>query len=103
RKDESGDFTNGANLSEASIQTVLSVIEPVHDSEDKIAQIDLRVRDSKLGQEGRKELEDIASLSAASGYNDGRIVIEPTVVRGLEYYTGPVYEVELTLPDDTGH
>ncbi len=97
RKDESGDFTKGANLSEASIETVLSVIEPVPDAEDKIAQINLRIRDSKLGQEGRKELEDIASLTAASGYNDGRIVIDPSVVRGLEYYTGPVYEVELTL------
>jgi histidyl-tRNA synthetase len=103
RKDESGDFTKGANLNEPSIQTILSVIEPVEDTKDKIAQIDLRVGDSKLGQEGCKELADIASLTAASGYNDGRIVIEPTVVRGLEYYTGPVYEVELTLPDDTGH
>jgi histidyl-tRNA synthetase len=104
RKDESGDFTKGANLNEAAIQTILSVIEPVQDSADKIAQIDLRLRDSKLGQEGRKELEDIASLIAASGYNDGRVVIEPTVVRGLEYYTGPVYEVELTLEtkDDKG-
>jgi len=36
-------------------------------------------------------------LVAAAGYNDGRIVIDPSVVRGLEYYTGPVYEVELTL------
>jgi histidyl-tRNA synthetase len=100
RKDESGDFTKGANLNEASIQTVLSVIEPVEDTEDKIAQIDLRVGDSKLGLEGCKELEDIASLIAASGYNDGRIVIEPTVVRGLEYYTGPVYEVELTFASE---
>jgi histidyl-tRNA synthetase len=102
RKDESGDFTKGANLNEPSIQTVLSVIEPVQDTEDKIAQIDLRVGDSNLGKEGCKELEDIALLTSASGYNDGRIVIEPTVVRGLEYYTGPVYEVELTLPDETG-
>jgi histidyl-tRNA synthetase len=100
RKDESGDFTKGANLNEASIQTILSVIEPVEDTEDKIAQIDLRVGDSKLGLEGCKELADIASLIAASGYNDGRIVIEPTVVRGLEYYTGPVYEVELTFASE---
>jgi histidyl-tRNA synthetase len=97
RKDESGDFTKGANLDEAATQTILSVIEPVQGSGGTIAQIDARVRDSKMGQEGRKELEDIACLIAASGYNDGRIVIEPTVVRGLEYYTGPVYEVELTL------
>ncbi len=33
----------------------------------------------------------------ASGYGSDRIRIDPSVVRGLEYYTGPVYEVELTL------
>ncbi len=33
----------------------------------------------------------------AAGYDDGRIRIDPSVVRGLEYYTGPVYEVELLL------
>jgi histidyl-tRNA synthetase len=103
RKDESGDFTKGANLDAASIQTILGVIEPVADVEEKIAQIDLRLRDSAVGQEGSKELEGIASLVAAGGYNDGRVVIEPTVVRGLEYYTGPVYEVELTFETKDEH
>jgi histidyl-tRNA synthetase len=97
RKDESGDFTKGAHLNEASIQTILSVIEPVADVTEKIAQIDLRLSGSVIGQEGRRELEDIAALIDDSGYSDGRVVIEPTVVRGLEYYTGPVYEVELLL------
>ena len=100
RHDESGDFTKGAELDAASIETIVSVFEPVADAEDKIAQIDLRLRDSNIGQQGRKELEEIASLVAASGYNDGRIVIAPSVVRGLEYYTGPVYEVELTFEID---
>src|SRR5438309_1205651 len=97
RKDESGDFTKGANLDAASIQTILGVIEPVGDVSDKIAQIDLRLRDSVVGQQGREELEQIAELIAKSGYDDSRVAIEPTVVRGLEYYTGPVYEVELLL------
>jgi len=98
RKDESGDFTKGAGLDSASIETIVSVFESVEDPEDKISQIDLRLKDSKVGQEGREELGQIASLVAASGYNDGRIVIDTAVVRGLEYYTGPVYEVELTFP-----
>ena len=97
RKDESGDFTRGAGLDAASIETIVSVFEFVPDQEDKIAQIDLRLKDSEIGQEGRQELEQIASLVAASGYNDGRVVIDTAVVRGLEYYTGPVFEVELLL------
>jgi histidyl-tRNA synthetase len=103
RRDESGDFTRGAELNAASIQTIMSIFEPVTDVAEKIAQIDIQLRDSKLGQQGRAELEAISSLVAASGY-DGRIVIDPSVVRGLEYYTGPVYEVELTfeIKDDEG-
>jgi histidyl-tRNA synthetase len=104
RKDESGDFTKGAGLDEASIETIVSVFETVEDSDDKLAQIDLRLRNSKVGQEGREELEQIRSLLAASGYDDGRIVIDPSVVRGLEYYTGPVYETDLIADtrDDQG-
>jgi histidyl-tRNA synthetase len=98
RKDESGDFTKGAGLNAAAITTVLSVFEPMQDSADKIAQLDLRLRDSKSGQEGRAELEAIDALVKAAGYASDRIVIEPSVVRGLEYYTGAVYELELTFP-----
>jgi histidyl-tRNA synthetase len=97
RKDESGDFTKGAGLDARSIETIVSVFEPVKDPKEKITQIDLRLRDSRIGQQGRSELEQIESLVEASGYNDGRIVIDTAVVRGLEYYTGPVYEVELTF------
>ena len=104
RKDESGDFTKGAELDRASITTILGVFEPVSDAADKIAQLDIRLRDSKVGQEGRKELESIASLIKSAGYDDGRVVIDPSVVRGLEYYTGPVYEVDFTfeIKDDEG-
>jgi histidyl-tRNA synthetase len=90
RKDESGDFTKGAGLKPDDIALVLSAIEPG-------AQLDARLRDSKIGQEGRDELDAIGKLVTASGYGSDRIVIDPSVVRGLEYYTGPVYEVELLL------
>src|SRR6201988_552742 len=97
RKDESGDFTKGAGLNDADIVLITSIIEPVDDGEEKDAQIDIRLRDSMIGQEGRTELEEIKRLVAASGYGEDRIRIDPSVVRGLEYYTGPVYEVELLL------
>jgi histidyl-tRNA synthetase len=97
RKDESGDFTKGADLDPASIEIIVSIFDEVEDFEEKIAQIDLRLKDSRIGQEGRQELEQIGSFVKAAGYNDGRIVIDTSVVRGLEYYTGPVYEAELTF------
>src|SRR5215207_4453386 len=90
RKDESGDFTKGAGLKPGDIELVVGAIE-------QGGQIDARLRDSKIGQEGRDELDAISKLVMASGYGSDQIVIDPSVVRGLEYYTGPVYEAELTL------
>jgi histidyl-tRNA synthetase len=102
RKDESGDFTKGAELDSTSVDTIMSVFEPVADMQEKIAQIDLRLKDSQIGQQGRNELEEIGKLVAAAGYSNGRVSIDPTVVRGLEYYTGPVFEVELTFSTADG-
>jgi histidyl-tRNA synthetase len=50
------------------------------------------------------ELKMIESLVASAGYGSQRIRIDPSVVRGLEYYTGPVYEAELLaeIPNDEG-
>lgn len=55
------------------------------------------VAGSKVGEEGVDELGTIYLTLAAQGYGPDRIVIDPGVVRGLGYYTGPVYEAELTF------
>jgi histidyl-tRNA synthetase len=47
--------------------------------------------------EGIAELENIQTLVEAAGYGPDRIRVDPSVVRGLEYYTGPVFEAELTF------
>jgi histidyl-tRNA synthetase len=97
RKDESGDFTKGAGLDERAIDRVLAAISAQSgDAGVVLATLDLT--SSSLGQEGVSELRSIADLVRAAGYDDDRIKIDPSVVRGLEYYTGPVYEVELTFP-----
>jgi histidyl-tRNA synthetase len=55
------------------------------------------VQNSDVGKQGISEVEQILDLMQAAGYGSKRIQISSSVVRGLEYYTGPVYEVELTL------
>ena len=105
RKDESGDFTVGAGLDTAQIDSVLAfVMAKQNSNEATIAQLRDIVRDSTIGAEGVDELETIAALLSAQGYGPDRIVIDPGVVRGLGYYTGPVYEAELTFEilDDKG-
>jgi histidyl-tRNA synthetase len=62
------------------------------------------LKDSSIGRQGLDELAEINHLVRSAGYLSRRIRIDPSVVRGLEYYTGPVFEAELTFPvkDDAG-
>jgi histidyl-tRNA synthetase len=151
RKDESGDFTKGAGLSETQAEVVMGFVaanaavdvelekaarylrnhskdlaqeltlarwlnDPEFDflgrgvddsklrNDFTIAYLGSLVQDSDVGREGVAELLSISDLLAAQGYEADRIVIDPGVVRGLGYYTGPVYEAELTfqITDEKG-
>jgi len=98
RKDESGDFTKGADLSSAAIDRILAFTSAKgDDNSTTLRRLGAAVGDSARGAEGVAELAEMASLFTAGDYDDGRVVVDPSVVRGLEYYTGPVYEAELTF------
>ena len=132
RKDDSGDFTEGAGLNEKQLAIVMSfatasgsiterlksyaaaweghdLMEPDYQAvvrnaggaawnSEAINVLKIVVGESAVGLKGVAELETIANLLAAQGYGPNRINIDPSVVRGLGYYTGPVYEAELTFP-----
>ena len=107
RKDESGDFTKGAGLKAESIGSLLRlfVLDGAISSFEaessasvrRLTQLDALFGAEPLVAEGTTELMQIAELCASAGYAEDRIRIDPSVVRGLEYYTGPVYEAELTF------
>jgi histidyl-tRNA synthetase len=144
RKDESGDYTEGAKLDEYSASIILEAVafeeltEPqvgydsfdfpnpyYHPSSawsDEQRSSARRIPETNVRGEPRErhpywdylgmlallyelndttvsalgELEAMADIFIAAGYSD-RIRIDPSVVRGLEYYTGPVFEIELTF------
>lgn len=96
RKDESGDFTKGAGLDEAQIEKVLFFVG-IKDYAASAADLAKLVAGTSKGEEGVEELNIIGALVASAGYEADRIKIDPSVVRGLEYYTGPVYEAELSF------
>jgi len=158
RKDESGDFTEGAGLSDDQIELVIRFLSAKEDAKNmserdlvaaarkvdptgvewtasevayhdqpsiigaKDREAGVFVNDlvlhnlemlvngsangvfSAVGMEGLSELREIAYLLDKQGYGPDRIVIDPSVVRGLGYYTGPVFEAELTfeIPDEQG-
>lgn len=98
RKDESGDFTDGAGLGDPQIDVVMGFMDAKRNtSAQTVARLNELVIGSKVGAEGVAELETISTLLAAGGYGRDRIEIDPSVVRGLGYYTGPVFEAELTF------
>ncbi|PJF09759.1 histidine--tRNA ligase [Pseudorhodobacter sp. MZDSW-24AT] len=98
RRDESGDFTKGAGLNAEQANVVMGFTTAKRETgADTVARLRELVGSSSIGLEGVDELEQIAALLAAQGYGPDRIVIDPGVVRGLGYYTGPVYEAELTF------
>jgi histidyl-tRNA synthetase len=98
RKDDSGDFTKGAGLSPDQAEVVMGFTSAKRDTGAETAgRLRELVGGSVLGLEGVEELETIAALLSAQGYGPDRIVIDPGVVRGLGYYTGPVFEAELTF------
>jgi histidyl-tRNA synthetase len=124
RKDESGDFTKGAGLGEAAIEQVLALLNgddtirfgegvegqrpPTGEGVPGGYQVGGGAAGDAPGQtfrkEGVEELAQIESFVRGAGYGPDRIRIDPSVVRGLEYYTGPVFEAELTfeVKDDDG-
>jgi histidyl-tRNA synthetase len=120
RKDESGDFTKGAGLGAEQIAIMMQFVgwkSVLHQTanfvtpllqQGRIAEPKLHnalvvsklreiVLGSVIGLEGVQELETMAELLDAQGYGPDRILLDPGVVRGLGYYTGPVFEAELTF------
>ena len=105
RLDASGAYIDGVGLSAQQADPVIAFLTSRGaDAGETLANLREAVGESAVGREGIDELEQIASLLGAQGYGPDRIVIDPSVVRGLGYYTGPVYEAELTfeIVDDKG-
>jgi len=106
-----GDFTKGAGLEPWQSELIFKTSVQSDDAGIGILSITVALPDGKSVRDtnanfraGCDELDELQSLVRASGYGPDRIRIDPSVVRGLEYYTGPVYEVELLLEtnDDKG-
>ena len=124
RTDDSGDFTNGVGLNDEQIQTVeryifasgmehfkksVDITDFVEDDEQEsepdsgffysnigtIVGLEAVVGESEKGREALSELETLFKITSNSGYGSKRIKFDPSCVRGLEYYTGPVFEAEL--------
>lgn len=98
RKDDSGDYTEGAKLDETSIERVMGFMRATADTNaatcDALSNL---IGSSEAGAKGVEVLSAMAAQLSALGLDDARAKIDLSVIRGLEYYTGPVFEAELTF------
>jgi histidyl-tRNA synthetase len=127
RRDESGDFTPGAKLATDTIYKIKVFLEgglpvdsprgndssrPMGDMKSNypntfvdclygLQQWHGLIGETKSGAEGLRELTQILQYCESAGYGSLRIAADVSVVRGLEYYTGPVFEVELLFSTDS--
>src|SRR5262245_14951748 len=95
RTDDSGDFTPGAGLTAEQADSVLGLVTQA--AQGMAHAGPLTGKNNATLAAGLAELAAIERLVRAAGFAEDRILIEPSVVRGLEYYTGPVFEAELTF------
>jgi histidyl-tRNA synthetase len=101
RKDESGDFTKGAELSPEQIARVLAFVAPEQGAgtqDDLLDSLAETVRGSAVGETGIAELREIVRILNVGDYGSDRVRVDSGIVRGLDYYTGAVYEAQLSFP-----
>jgi histidyl-tRNA synthetase len=98
RKDESGAFTKGAGLNAQAIERVLAFVGAgVASRSETLARIADVIGGSAEGDEGLQDLARIDAALTGLGVGSNQAAFDPSIVRGLEYYTGAVFEAELLL------
>ena len=95
RKDKSGDFTQGAELEESQIKEIINFLNIKNLSDNNFERIREIAAINKNMNDGIKELELMEKYFSL--FNFKNYIFDPTVVRGLEYYTGPIFEANLTF------
>ena len=103
RLDESGDFTKGAGLAAKGVEAVIAFTSAGRGGRsDTLDAIAAAIGPSAEGDEGLAELQAIGVALGGLGVGEDRALFDPSVVRGLEYYTGPVFEAEALVEDAAG-
>jgi len=100
RLDESGDYTKGAELPSSATATLEALLHVTAGEGTRGAVLDALASVGSLGAAGEAALEELAAVHealSALGVGEERATFDPTIVRGLEYYTGAVFEAELLL------
>lgn len=97
RKDESGAIIPGLDLDTNIVDGIVSFLKMFEEGDNRqaiIEKLEPKLEGSEIGREGIDELTKINSILSRLGYDEDRVIFDPTLVRGMAYYTGPIFEVE---------
>lgn len=98
RIDDSGDPIPGVRLDAATIDKVLGFIAVTGGNRAEVVdKVAAELPDSQRSAEALSEMRELAQTLEALGVDENRARFEPSLARGLDYYTGPVFET--MLPD----
>jgi histidyl-tRNA synthetase len=96
RIDDSGDPIPGVHLEAEVIERILAFIAiPSVSREATVEALAEALNDTPLAREALKEMRDLAGALDVLGVSQEHARFDPSLARGLDYYTGPVYEVVL--------
>ena len=96
RKDTSGDFTQGAGLEPKDLRKVLDFIE----LSPSLNLLENLMKGSSTGEQGVVELREVLDLVEIFNTSLPTVQIDTSIVRGLDYYTGPIFEIDSDLRRD---
>ncbi|MCF6285759.1 MAG: histidine--tRNA ligase, partial [Candidatus Hydrogenedentes bacterium] len=103
RIDDSGDPIPGVGLNEDVIERLLTFIDiSGADRRAVIAAMGEALTDTKLAQEALAEMTELAEALEALGVSEEHARFDPSLARGLDYYTGPVFEMILPQAREFG-
>ena len=97
RQDSSGDFTRGAQLPPDAARRVLAFVHSGAEGGNAavLERLEELVQASPAGRQGVAELRALETLMLDFGASGECMRMDPSIVRGLDYYTGPIFEIEL--------
>ncbi|MEH6747089.1 MAG: histidine--tRNA ligase [Maribacter arcticus] len=80
-------------ISEEAIEKAAPLFEPQGSNVDQLNRLDNLLKDSEEGQKGLEELRFIMETISTLGLQSAKLAIDVTLARGLNYYTGAIFEV----------
>jgi histidyl-tRNA synthetase len=91
-----------AGCSAEQAQQVLSLASLSGSSDHVLSQLAPMLAGNETGEQGVAALEQVLTGAAAAGLDSGRLVLDVSIARGLDYYTGTVIETFLDAMPQIG-